>query len=91
MSHQVLSISCDAPIESMQDVLGNFESAQIGLRKLRDRLVESTEQGLIEEASIFLGLYLSYTDGLIMKCYEEMRAQTPSAKKRKPAPIVESE
>lgn len=87
MSHQLLSISCDAPIESMQDVLGNFESAQIGLRKLRDRLVESTEQGLIEEASIFLGLYLSYTDGLIMKLYEEMRAQTPSAKKGNHAPI----
>lgn len=87
MSHELLSISCDAPVESMQDVLGNFESAQIGLRMLRDRLVESSERGLIEEASIFLGLYLNYTDGLIMKCYEEMRAQTPSAKKGKPAPI----
>ena len=87
MSHQLLSISYDAPVESMQDVLGNLESAQIGLRKLRDRLVESTEQGLIEEASIFLGLYLNYTDGLVMKLYEEMRAQTPSAKKGNPAPI----
>ncbi|HNV25254.1 MAG TPA: hypothetical protein PKI21_03260 [Nitrospira sp.] len=87
MSHQLLSLSCDAPVNNLQDVLGNFEGAQIGLRKLRDRLVDSGEQGLAEETSIFLGLYLSYTDGLIMKLYEEMRSQPPSAKKWKPAPI----
>lgn len=87
MSHELLSLYCDAPVESLQNILGNFEGAQIGLRKLRDRLVDSHEQGLVEEASIFLGLYLSYTDGLIMKLYDEMRAQTASAKKGKPAPI----
>lgn len=54
MSHQLLSLSCDAPVNNLQDVLGNFEGAQIGLRKLRDRLVDSGEQGLAEETSIFL-------------------------------------
>jgi len=87
MNHQLLSLSCDVPVTNLQDALGNLEGAQLGLRKLRDRLVDSAEQGLIEEASIFLGLYLNYADGLIMKLYEEMRAQTPRAKKGKPAPI----
>ncbi len=75
MSHQLLSLSCDAPVESLQDILGNFEGAQVGLRKLRDRLVDSGEVGLVEEASIFIGLYLSYTDELIQKAYVEMAAQ----------------
>lgn len=76
MSHQLLSLSCDAPVESFQDILGNLEGAQVGLRKLRDRLVDSGDQGLVEEASIFIGLYLSYTDELIQKAYVEMAAQT---------------
>ena len=87
MSHQLLSLSCDAPVKSLQDILGNFEGAQVGLRKLRDRLVDSGEQGLTEEASVFLGLYLNYTDSLILKLYDEMRAQTPSARKGKSAPV----
>ena len=68
---ELLSLSCDAPVEGLQGILGNFESAQIGLRNLRDRLVDSGEQGLVEDASIFLGLYLNYTDGLIKKAYRE--------------------
>lgn len=76
MSHQLLSLSCDAPVESLQDIFGNLEGAQIGLRKLRDRLVDSGDQGLVEEASIFIGLYLSYTDELIQKAYVQMAAQT---------------
>ena len=69
--NSLLSISCDTPVEGLQDILGNLESAQIGLRNLRDRLVDSGEQGLVEDASIFLGLYLSYTDELIKKAYRE--------------------
>jgi len=76
MRYQLLSLSCDAPIESFQDILGNLEGAQVGLRKLRDRLVDSGDQGLVEEASIFIGLYLSYTDELIQKAYVQMAAQT---------------
>ena len=68
---ELLSLSCDAPVEGLQSVLGNLESAQIGLRNLRDRLVDSGEHGLVEDASIFLGLYLNYTDGLIKKAYRE--------------------
>lgn len=67
----LLSLSCDAPVEGLQGVLGNLESAQIGLRNLRDRLVDSGEQGLVEDTSIFLGLYLNYTDELIKKAYRE--------------------
>lgn len=68
---ELLSLSCDVPVEGLQHVLGNLESAQIGLRNLRDRLVDSSEQGLVEDASIFLGLYLNYTDELIKKAYRE--------------------
>ncbi|CBK43663.1 protein of unknown function [Nitrospira defluvii] len=76
MSHQLLSLSCDAPVESLQDILGNFEGAQVGLRKLRDRLVDSGEQGLVEDASIFLGLYLNYTDELIRRAYLQTAEKT---------------
>lgn len=72
----LLSLSCDVPVEGLPDVLGNLESAQIGLRNLRDRLVDSGEQGLVEDASIFLGLYLNYTDELIKKAYQEFNAST---------------
>ncbi|MBL8072553.1 MAG: hypothetical protein JNM35_15820 [Nitrospira sp.] len=72
--NSLLSISCDIPVEGLQGILGNFESAQIGLRNLRDRLVNSGEQGLVEDASIFLGLYLNYTDELIKKAYREVSA-----------------
>ena len=72
--NSLLSISCDIPVEGLQGILGNFESAQIGLRNLRDRLVDSGEQGLVEDASIFLGLYLNYTDELIKKAYREVSA-----------------
>ncbi len=75
MSHELLSLSCDAPVKNLQDIFGNFEGAQIGLRKLRDRLVDSGEQGIVEDASIFLGLYLNYTDELVRKAYVEMAAQ----------------
>ena len=70
--NSLLSISCDIPVEGLQGILGNFESAQIGLRNLRDRLVNSGEQGLVEDASIFLGLYVNYTDELIKKAYREV-------------------
>ena len=70
--NSLLSISCDIPVEGLQGILGNFESAQIGLRNLRDRLVDSGEQGLVEDASIFLGLYVSYTNELIKKAYREV-------------------
>ena len=70
--NSLLSISCDIPVEGLQGILGNFESAQIGLRNLRDRLVNSGEQGLVEDASIFLGLYVSYTGELIKKAYLEV-------------------
>ena len=72
--NSLLSISCDIPVEGLQGILGNFESAQIGLRNLRDRLVDSGEQGLVEDASIFLGLFLNYTDELIKKAYREVSA-----------------
>lgn len=68
----LMSLSCDTPVEGLQGILGNFESAQIGLRNLRDRLVDSGEQGLVEDASIFLGLYVNYTDELIKKAYREV-------------------
>ncbi len=68
----LLSLSCDAPVEGLHGVLGNLESAQIGLRNLRDRLVDSGENGLVEDASIFLGLYLNYTGELIKKAYQQV-------------------
>lgn len=67
----LMSLSCDVPVEGFQDILGNLESAQIGLRNLRDRLVDSGQQGLVEDTSIFLGLYLNYTDELIRKAYQQ--------------------
>lgn len=80
MSSTLLSLSCDSPVNGLQDILGNFESAQIGLRKLRDRLVDSGEK-VHEDASIFLGLYLSYTDELIRKAYQEMYEQRGESEK----------
>ncbi len=68
----LMSLSCDTPVEGLQGILGNLESAQIGLRNLRDRLVDSGEQGLVEDATIFLGLYLNYTDELIKKAYQQV-------------------
>ena len=76
---ELLSLSCDVPVEGLQGVLGNFETAQIGLRNLRDRLVDSGEQGLVEDTSIFLGLYLNYTDELIKKAYQQVN--TPQNEK----------
>lgn len=81
MRSPLLSLSCDTPVEGLQSILGNFESAQIGLRKLRDRLVDSSEP-VHEDASIFLGLYLNYTDELIRKAYKEMYAQQSNLNSR---------
>lgn len=74
----LMSLSCDVPVGDLRGILSNFELAQVSLRNLRDRLVDSTEKEC-EDASVIIGLYLSYTDGLIRKATREIYAKQPAA------------
>jgi len=77
----LLSLSCDVPVGDLRGILSNFELAQVSLRNLRDRLVDSTEKEC-EDASVIIGLYLSYTDQLICKATQELYAQQQPAAAR---------
>ncbi len=74
----LLSLSCDVPVGDLRGILSNFELAQVSLRNLRDRLVDSTEKEC-EDASVIIGLYLSYTDQLIRKATQDMHARKSRA------------
>ncbi len=87
---QVMSLACDVAVGDLQGILSNFELAQVSLRNLRDRLVDSTEKEC-EDASVIIALYLNYTDQLISKAQRELHSQPPTktqpnANGRKPNP-----
>lgn len=67
----LMSLSCDVPVGDLRGILSNLELAQVSLRNLRDRLVDSTDKEC-EDASIIISLYLSYTDQLISKASREV-------------------
>lgn len=73
---EVMSLACDVAVGDLQGILSNFELAQVSLRNLRDRLVDSTEEEC-EDASVIIGLYLNYTDQLLSKAQRELTAHQP--------------
>ena len=77
MAIELLSLTCDRPVESPAHVLGEMELALDAVRELRQRLCDNGEP-CMNDAIVTLGLYVQHTDRLIAKGRELVNANALS-------------